>query len=253
MNLLGSLVIAFSMYSRIPMPKVSWSQERMKYALCFFPLIGLVMGICLWLWGQVSEAVNLGPLAYAAGGTVLPLVITGGIHMDGFLDVSDARSSYGEKEKKLEILKDPHIGAFAMIKGSVYLLTYLAVFSELPVRLLPVVGGVYVLTRAMSGLSVVVFPKAKKEGLAASFSHGARQKAVMASMLCYIVVSVGFLASYGGWRIAGAVVCCCVLVFGGYYRTACREFGGMTGDLAGWFLQIEELALVAVTAVMSRV
>ena len=43
MNLLGSLAIAFSMYSRIPMPQVSWTKERMKYAMCFFPLIGVVI------------------------------------------------------------------------------------------------------------------------------------------------------------------------------------------------------------------
>ena len=84
--------------------------------------------------------------------------------MDGFLDVSDARSSYGEPEKKLEILKDPHVGAFAVIKGSMYLFLYLAVFSELPVSRLPAMGAVFVITRAMSGLSVVLFPKARKEG-----------------------------------------------------------------------------------------
>ena len=44
MDLLGSLAIAFSMYSRIPMPQVEWTGRRMRYAMCFFPLIGLVIG-----------------------------------------------------------------------------------------------------------------------------------------------------------------------------------------------------------------
>lgn len=44
MNLFCSLAIAFSMYSRIPMPTVAWTKERMKYAMCFFPLIGVVIG-----------------------------------------------------------------------------------------------------------------------------------------------------------------------------------------------------------------
>ena len=50
MKLLGSMVIAFSMYSRIPMPRVEWTKERMKYAMCFFPLVGVVQGICLVLY-----------------------------------------------------------------------------------------------------------------------------------------------------------------------------------------------------------
>ena len=82
-NLMGSLVIACSMYSRIPMPKVQWTKERMKYVMCFFPLIGLVIGICLWAWGQIAGVLGLGLLSYCLGGTLLPLGITGGIHMPG--------------------------------------------------------------------------------------------------------------------------------------------------------------------------
>ncbi|MEG0216497.1 MAG: adenosylcobinamide-GDP ribazoletransferase, partial [Hungatella sp.] len=44
MKLLGSLVIAFSTYSRIPMPQRTWDRENMRYVMCFFPLIGVVLG-----------------------------------------------------------------------------------------------------------------------------------------------------------------------------------------------------------------
>ena len=48
----SSLVIAFATYSRIPMPRVDWSEENRRYSLCFFPLIGLVIGAVMagWLW-----------------------------------------------------------------------------------------------------------------------------------------------------------------------------------------------------------
>ena len=71
---------------------------------------------------------------YQVGGVVLPVLLNGGIHMDGFLDVTDAKSSYGDREKKLEILKDPHTGAFAIIGGCVYFLIYYGAFGELPVE-----------------------------------------------------------------------------------------------------------------------
>ena len=50
------------------------------------------------------------------------LLVTGGIHLDGFMDTTDARSSYGDREKKLAILKDSHVGAFAVIGCSFYLI-----------------------------------------------------------------------------------------------------------------------------------
>ena len=89
--------------------------------------------------------------------------------MDGFLDVTDARRSYGSREKKLEILKDPHTGAFAIIGLGVYLLLYGAAFSELEFSDICLLSYVFVAERALSGLSVVSFPKAKKDGLAADF------------------------------------------------------------------------------------
>ena len=118
MNWLGSMVIAFSMYSRIPMPKVEWTKERMRYAMCYFPLIGAVIGLVYAGYGMASEKLDIPQTAYACMGTVIPLLITGGIHMDGYLDTCDARSSYVDREKKLEILNDPHTGAFALIHTS---------------------------------------------------------------------------------------------------------------------------------------
>lgn len=127
MNLFGSLVIAFSMYSRVPMPQLEWTKERMKYVMCFFPLIGAVIGLL-----NVSVVLGCNALGFRHFGQILPVVIpilvTGGIHMDGFLDVVDARSSHKDRKKKLEILKDPHTGAFAIIGCGVYLVLYLTAF-----------------------------------------------------------------------------------------------------------------------------
>ena len=131
MNLIGSFVIAFSMYSRIPMPRMDWTEERMRYALCFFPLIGAVIGAVEIATFALCEILGAGVLFRTCLLTAVPLLITGGIHMDGYLDVTDARHSYGEREKKLAILKDPHTGAFAIIGLGLYLLLYAGAVSEL--------------------------------------------------------------------------------------------------------------------------
>ena len=124
MNVWYSFLIAFAMYSRVPVPTIDWTKERMRYVFCFFPAIGILCGFGLWGWLLLAEYAGFSPVSAGLIGTAIPVFITGGIHMDGFLDTADALSSYGNREKKLEILKDPHTGAFAIIVCGVYLLCY---------------------------------------------------------------------------------------------------------------------------------
>lgn len=251
MNLLGSFVIAFSMYSHIPMPQVEWTGERMKYAMCFFPLVGAVIGLLeLALW-MVCGAFDF-PYFRQILPVALPILITGGIHMDGLLDVIDARSSHGETEKKLEILKDPHTGAFAIIGCGVYLLVYLAAFREMRPQMIPAYCMIFTLTRSLSGLAVVTFPMAKKSGLAASFSGAAQKKTVGIVMAGYLAAAELGIWYLGGMAAAVTVFFVSLFVYIWYYTMAKREFGGITGDLAGYFLQMCELALVAGLAIVSH-
>lgn len=251
MNVLGSLIIACSMYSKIPMPRVEWTKGRMKYVMCFFPLVGVAQAILLYGFARLAWKLELWVLYYV-GGVVLPILVNGGIHMDGFLDVVDAKASYGDRDKKLEILKDPHTGAFAIIGCAIYLMLYLALFVELPAVYVPAMGTVYVLTRALSGLSVVCFPKAKTSGLVSAFSDGAQKRIVIAAMIGYMAVSAYILVWCAG--ILAGTVCVAVvfLIYGYYYRMSQKEFGGITGDLAGYFLQICELGLLFALVIAGR-
>ena len=88
------------------MPQFQWKDEDMKYVLCFFPWIGVVIGLCVYLWRMICDKLEVGTLCYALIGTAIPLILTGGFHVDGFMDTMDAFCSYQRREKKLEILKD---------------------------------------------------------------------------------------------------------------------------------------------------
>lgn len=253
MKWIRSFIIAFSMYSKIPMPRVQWTKESMQYAFCFFPLVGAVEGILIWAVGTflfpLRDAGRLPALFPAVCLTMLPLLVTGGIHMDGFLDTTDALHSYGEKEKKLAILKDPHTGAFAVIGAICYLLWNMAVWSVAGKKVLPVMAAGYVLSRTLSGLSVTIGKGAKKEGLAASFREAAREKAVWISTGIYLMVCTGFLLAACGWIPFAVMALTAALVYGYYLRMADREFGGITGDLAGYFLQVFELTVLTVITI----
>ena len=232
-------IIAFSMYSRIPMPMFEWKEEDMKYAMCFFPAIGAVIGAVFFGMYLLLARILTGKILAAGILLAVPLFITGGIHMDGFMDTCDARASYGDREKKLGILKDTHTGAFAVIFGGLYLILYAAA-TELDEgsALLTAIG--FILSRALSGLSTATFPEARKHGMLADFMKDARKKTVAVCMLVIFFLAA-FLELLFGGICGGVVVITTVLIFLWYRH---MEFGGVTGDLAGFFLQICELGIL---------
>ena len=194
MRIIKSVMVSFSMYSKIPMPQFEWKEDDMRYMLCFFPWIGAVIGICLWLWAVLCEKAGIGILAFTTIGSVIPILITGGFHVDGFMDTMDAFHSYQPREKKLEILKDSHIGAFAVIMLAAYGLIYLGAFSEIrDMDILKIVCAGFVLARALSGIAVVSFPAAKEDGLLYLFASNAQKKIVRVSLFIQVILSVAFM------------------------------------------------------------
>lgn len=249
MTILQGLVTAFSMYSKIPMPQVEWSEKSMRYTLCFFPLVGVVLGVIIMAASRILSQAGFATGFQAALLTAIPLLITGGIHMDGFLDTIDAKSSGQSREKKLEILKDSRSGAFAVMWGGLYLLLQFGVWTEASGTAPMVIATGYVLSRSLSGLSVATFPMAKNSGLVAMFHDAAVKRAVIGTMAAGIILSVVLMGAAGGLPglLAAVMAVLCFL----YYRyMAVKEFGGTTGDLAGYFLQICEL-LVGIAVVLA--
>ena len=242
MSIINSFFIALSMYSRIPVPRVDWKKENLRYAMCFFPMIGVVIGAVMYLAGWLLDKTSVGGLFRGVVFTLIPIIITGGIHMDGFMDTMDALGSWGDREKKLEILKDSHAGAFAILGMGCYLMWSVAVWSELPAEVLRVCGVSFVLSRALSGFSVVTFPAARNSGLLKMFQDGAQKKVVRITMCLYVAAAVIMMAVMNARAMTGAVAGA-MIAFLYYVVVSRKQFGGVTGDLAGFFLETAELAM----------
>ena len=123
----------------------------------------------MYLAGWLLDKTSVGGLFRGVVFTLIPIIITGGIHMDGFMDT----------------MKDSHAGAFAILGMGCYLMWSVAVWSELPAEVLRVCGVSFVLSRALSGFSVVTFPAARNRGLLKMFQDGAQKKVVRITMCLY--------------------------------------------------------------------
>ncbi len=253
MSILKSLASAFLMYSRIPMPQVEWKEENRRYSLCFFPLVGAVIGLIFILWRYVCILYEIDNILTGAGSMIIPILITGGIHFDGFCDVIDAKSSFGDKAKKLEIMGDPHIGSFAVMRLCIYLIFQTAILCEMRnISTAIIIACGFILSRALSGIAAVTFKCAKSSGSLQEFSNPAHKKITIITLA--VIVILCFAAMFfqdiisGGFAVAGSVLCFT------YYRfSAYKNFGGITGDLAGWFLQLCEMSILIFAVIGEKV
>lgn len=245
-TLLQTVAVAFSMFSSLPVPQFPWTERNMRWMLAAFPLVGGVAGGACWAWAALCGALTLPAVLRGAGLCLLPVLVTGGIHLDGYADTCDALASCASPEKKQEILKDPRCGAFAVIRLCAYFTAYFALCAsaELSGRALGCMTLAFVLERALSGLAIARFPLAKNTGLAHTFATAADRKTVGRILLAVCALAGGGLIALGGLA-GGAMLAAALWTFQRYDVTARRQFGGISGDLAGWFLQRAELGMLA--------
>lgn len=249
MKLLRSIIVTFSLYSALPMPQIRWDEDSMEYVFACLPLVGVALGALLWLWLRLCLLLSIGTLLRGAGAVVLSAAFTGGIHLDGLCDTCDALGSHQSRERRLEILKDPHIGAFGVLGCVLYLLTQFAAWTELPLslRTMLLAALVPVVSRSWVALGVLTRPNARGSGLLAAFQRTGSLGLNRMAAGVWLVGSTAALLLSGGagpWMAFGAALCyACTL-----WRTQ-TAFGGLTGDLAGWTLCLLELCQVIILVI----
>lgn len=250
MIVIETVLVAFAMFSAIPLPQPEWNGKNMRYAMCAFPLVGLVCGALWFGWGAACRWLDVPDLLRGAGLCLIPVLVTGGIHLDGYADTCDALASCAPPEKKQEILKDPRCGAFAVIRLCGYFTAHLALCTALrpTEEALWRMGLAFVLERGLSGLAITRFPLAKNTGLAHAFATASDRRRAGRVLMAECALAAAGMTALGG--VTGLVMAAgAMLVFWHYRRVADRQFGGLSGDLAGWFLQRAELWMLgALTA-----
>ena len=170
------------------------------------------------------------------------------------MDVADAVSSFRSREEKLAILKDPHIGAFAVIRlalcGLIYIASLITVLdSDKAPELVCTLAAGFFTARALSALSVLTFRSAKREGMLYYEATQAAGSRGLNLALTYIWLIAGAAAMLLILPAAGAAEgAAAIASFLWYRHMSMKEFGGITGDTAGWFVTVCEVAMTAAAA-----
>ena len=242
--ILYSIISAFSTFSVFPMPQIEWRKDYMRALLCSLPLVGAAIGACGCLYFALASLLQLPAVLSAVVLTLLPVILSGGIHMDGFADTIDALSSYAPPEKKREILKDPHAGAFAITGVACYLLLYFGLCAALPLQWeqILLLGLTHVLSRTVGSLAGITLPGSTQEGMLHMFRDGVTRASLVILLLWAAVTLAAMALLSPVAAILSALGSACVFFY--LKRMSMKQFGGMSGDLAGYCITLTAIVLL---------
>lgn len=231
-----------SMFCSLPFSGKEWDETCRPYMLIFLPMIGLEIG---FLWVLIDWLTNYFAIPALIRGLILcgwPYVVTGFLHLDGFMDVVDAVCSWRPLERRREILKDSHVGSFAVVWCVFLLLAGFSAFSSMPVHAeMGVLIFVPVVSRCCSALAVMKLKTMNTSQYANTTNYPKWHAWVLVLVLIVsitisgILWGISFMALLGG--LAGYAIA---------LRKSYRSLEGMNGDISGFCICISELCAVLV-------
>lgn len=257
---------AFQFLSRIPVRShPDFSPELMKRSVVYYPLVGAVIGLCTTITALIAVLL-LPPLAAAVVTLILWVGLTGGLHLDGWMDSADALLSYRPRERMLEIMKDSRVGAMGVLACVLLLLLKVSLLAallessswfELPLLLLPLIWSRWFIVRAMGR-----WPLARSgEGLAGTFA-GLPPRSELRALASAALLSISaaaipaIVAGTAAWPLAaaavlllpGAALLCGTLTA----RHISSRLGGLTGDVYGALNELLEAALLLLLVLLQH-
>jgi len=245
--------MSLGMFCGIPLPFHIWDEKLMRIMISCFPLVGFIIGGVWWAVGFGLFALNVPLMLTAAVLTFAPFFTAGFIHMDGYMDTSDARLSRRDFEERVRILKDPLVGAFAVIMLVILILVQFAavyVIAETG-RYFALVIAVCVVSRCCSVVSIFTLRHMKESHYGAMLGEKRGTIPVFFTIIVLIAVTVlSFI--YAGF-IGLIVVAAVVLGYSNAMRIVYRDFKGVSGDLLGYSLVIGEVCGLVTLAALGGV
>ena len=245
---LHALAMCMSTFCALPSPFRIWDEDARPLMSLFLPLVGLLTGGLWTLTAYLTRPLALPPLVCGAVLCAFPFLITGGIHMDGFMDVVDAVKSRRPLEERRKILKDPHVGSFAVLASILLITVQFALFASAKsgANLFALIL-IAVASRTVAALCVSLLRPMPTSEYSGAYRRGVNKpQTVVLFAILALCIALGFVFSgkYGFAPLA---------VTAGYLLSAFfafRSLGGMSGDVSGYALTVGELCGIAVYALI---
>ncbi|WP_144512038.1 adenosylcobinamide-GDP ribazoletransferase [Bacillus sp. FJAT-22090] len=240
---MSSILLALQFFTIIPVNKNLPMEKRAITGMYnIFPWVGVGIGAiaCLVLYFEWST------LMTGFSIVLLGVVLSGGLHMDGFIDTADAFFSYKDQSKRFEILDDPRVGAFGVMAVVFLAIGKVIIVSEVLSK--ESFHWIFVLlipffSRTTLCLLFALTNSAKTSGLAYFFKQKTHANIVMIVAVCHFFIGIGVLGWMTNWMLAvtvSVVVVGFICLFRGWVL---RNFGGITGDLLGASVEVSEVVL----------
>ncbi|HBZ79794.1 MULTISPECIES: adenosylcobinamide-GDP ribazoletransferase [Brevibacillus] len=233
---------AIAFFTRIPVPWLRPSDEAWKKSVNWYPAVGLVIGILLWGVHQAGLSL-FSPWLAAVLTLVVWVYITGGLHLDGWMDLADGLGSSRPKEQVLAIMKDSRVGAFGVLAALLLLLLKAGALAELThpgwgllLVFVPAAARTHVL------LAIRFWPYLSADkGIGKGISAGLSLWAIVIGYVA--LLAAGWLA--GGWQVVAAIAGSCLFALL-FCRSVARKLGGLNGDCYGAVIESSEAVMLLV-------
>ncbi|MSQ12041.1 MAG: adenosylcobinamide-GDP ribazoletransferase [Dehalococcoidia bacterium] len=236
-----TLRAAISFLTILPLPGRVISSSSLSASRAFFPLVGLALGVPLALADAGLR--HFLPTAVTSALLLAALfLLTRVLHIDGLLDTLDGVLGGHTRERKLAIMCDPKVGAFAVAGAlCVFLVTWSALTALAPPARVWTIAVFPALSRWAMIMSLSAFPYARTQGLGSPFAGGPRLASSLFALGTTLAASF-LLAGWGGLLLLGAASACAAAL--GLVLT--RILGGLTGDTYGAVNEITQMAVLVV-------
>ncbi|MBQ7266344.1 MAG: adenosylcobinamide-GDP ribazoletransferase [Firmicutes bacterium] len=248
MKIIHGFIIAFSKFSKLPIPFIQWEKDKLDYVYCFWPLVGFVLGFFQLLIFMFCSAYKLGYILRAALFTITPIFFTGGTHIKGYMTTHEALSMRGTPSELLAFMELGHIGSVSIVYVIAYTILsfcsyiYIDTFPKVMVML----AGI-ILSRALASTTLLSMECVKKKGTFFGFCNGANKLALGVASGFWIIVSLIIIEIY--MPILGIFLMMAELIFLFIYTyMATKKLGGITGDTTDYYQMISEIIALVCTA-----
>lgn len=237
-NLLKGLFLSFQFFTSLPIRKqFSMNHQTVTAMYMTLPIISLLMGGTTALLLFLNEEyLHFSTFLLAVIIVVANIVMTGGLHLDGWIDMSDAYFSYQDRERRLEILSDSRVGAFGAISLVVMILLKVTFIHEVLRNDIYVVMIYFIIIPLLSRLALLIYfltmKNVKDTGLAAYFKSQVLSKKVWVSIALSFLLIIFITYYFKNVQVFGLFFFMVLFVLL-YRKWTKKNFGGMTGDLVG--------------------